>query len=437
MYPTSDQAEIGRALEAAYYGDDAERIVPETREELVETLRGLEDAGRSIIPAGLGTHAYLGNLPRETPAIVSAEKLASIIAYEPEDYTIAVGAGLRLSELRAALLENGQELACDITASSRGTIGGLVAAGIPGPRRASTGALRTLVIGIHGVRSSGRAYKAGGMVVKNVAGYEIGKFLCGALGTAGCIERVNLKLRARPALRLGARVSFPRLEDAWAFSKELRDSRLEPAVLTLLEARSDARAEELVPENLRIGFAAHVFWIFEGNSTLAESLHARANDVLEATGVREFDREVLEGERAESVLDRLTAIREPVDAPVRSEAIVRASVLPGRARSAFESVRSDLLAQGLDRLDLFADVMSGQLWFAVRANEGELEQATRIARDRTKEAAGVAWLHYAPKALREKVAYLLTEDRNRDAAGKILRVFDHEGRYCPGRVMGS
>ena len=120
-----------------------------------------------------------------------------MLEHEPGDLTAIVEAGIRLSELQAALAPHGQMLALDPPGDP--TIGACLAGDLSGPRRHRYGAMRDLVIGVTVVLADGTIASSGGKVVKNVAGYDLGKLFSGSRGRLGLIARVALRLHPRPA----------------------------------------------------------------------------------------------------------------------------------------------------------------------------------------------------------------------------------------------
>jgi FAD/FMN-containing dehydrogenase len=127
---------------------------------------------------------------------VSTARLNRVLEHEPGDLTAIVEAGIRLSELQAALEPHGQMLALDPPGDP--TIGACLAGDLSGPRRHRYGAMRDLVIGVTLVLADGSVASAGGKVVKNVAGFDLGKLFCGSRGRLGLIARVALRLHPRP-----------------------------------------------------------------------------------------------------------------------------------------------------------------------------------------------------------------------------------------------
>ena len=123
-----------------------------------------------------------------------------IVSYEPTELVITARAGTALGEIEAALAEKGQFLAFEPPSFGEGaTIGGVVAAGLSGPRRASAGAVRDFVLGATLLDGQGRLGNFGGQVMKNVAGYDVSRLLCGSLGILGLIAEVSLKVLPMPA----------------------------------------------------------------------------------------------------------------------------------------------------------------------------------------------------------------------------------------------
>jgi glycolate oxidase FAD binding subunit len=162
---------------------------------------------------------------------LSTSKLNRVLEHEPGDLTAIVEAGLRLSDLQAHLAAHGQMLALDPPGDP--TIGACLAADLSGPRRHRFGAMRDLVIGVTLVLPGGMVASSGGKVVKNVAGYDLGKLFSGSRGRLGLIARVSLRLHPRPA----SSATVVADGDARAAWEELRRSQLEPNAVDLLPGR--------------------------------------------------------------------------------------------------------------------------------------------------------------------------------------------------------
>ncbi|HVW00941.1 MAG TPA: FAD-binding oxidoreductase, partial [Planctomycetaceae bacterium] len=125
-------------------------------------------------------------------------RLTRVIDYPARDMTVTVEAGIRIEELSQLLAKEHQRLPLDIAQPHRATLGGAIATNCSGPRRFGHGTLRDYVIGITAIDAGGLLFKAGGRVVKNVAGYDLCKMLIGSQGTLAVITQVTLKLRPIP-----------------------------------------------------------------------------------------------------------------------------------------------------------------------------------------------------------------------------------------------
>lgn len=134
---------------------------------------------------------------------------AGIVSYEPTELVVTARCGTSLMELESALAEKKQFLACEPPRLGAATVGGAVAAGLSGPRRASVGSLRDFVLGAKLMDGEGRVHRFGGEVMKNVAGYDVSRLLAGSLGTLGLILEVSLKVLPVPPGDASLRFEMP------------------------------------------------------------------------------------------------------------------------------------------------------------------------------------------------------------------------------------
>lgn len=145
---------------------------------------------------GGGSKDFYGNPP--AGALLETTGHAGIVAYEPTELVVTVRTGTRLAELEAALAMQGQMLAFEPPHFGDATVGGCVAAGLSGPRRATAGAVRDFVLGVKLLDGKGEILNFGGRVMKNVAGYDVSRLMAGALGTLGLMLEVSLKVLPKP-----------------------------------------------------------------------------------------------------------------------------------------------------------------------------------------------------------------------------------------------
>jgi glycolate oxidase FAD binding subunit len=173
-------------------------VQPQSAAEVGDIVRRAAAGGQAIYPIGGRTLLDIG-LPPERPGIaVDLGSLSQVLDYPARDMTVAVQAGITMAQLQMLLATENQRLPIDVPRAEQATLGGVLAANVSGPRRLGLGTLRDYVIGISTVNDQGQEVKAGGRVVKNVAGYDFCKLHIGALGTLGIISQVTLKLRPLP-----------------------------------------------------------------------------------------------------------------------------------------------------------------------------------------------------------------------------------------------
>jgi glycolate oxidase FAD binding subunit len=203
----------------------SEVVVPDDAQETAECLAEAAALGRAVTPVGGGTALNLGNPPERVDCVLSTARLAGIIDYEPTDLVMSVGAGSRFGDVQAVLAEHGQRLPLDPPGGADATIGGLIATGRWGPLRYSAGTLRDLLIGIAVAHQSGTVSKAGGMVVKNVSGYDMPRLYLGSLGTLGVVVSANFKVLPRPRAEATVIAAYDEPAKAFSTASELRDGR--------------------------------------------------------------------------------------------------------------------------------------------------------------------------------------------------------------------
>ena len=171
---------------------------PGSAEELAEGLRSAASRSQTIAIAGHNTKKLMAGPIKPADLTISTSRLNRILQYERGDLTISVGAGLPFAELQHFLSGYGQMIALDPPFSSQATVGGVLAANCSGPMRRGFGSARDLVIGLSFATLKGKIVNSGGMVVKNVAGLDMGKLLLGSFGTLAVITSANFRVHSLP-----------------------------------------------------------------------------------------------------------------------------------------------------------------------------------------------------------------------------------------------
>jgi glycolate oxidase FAD binding subunit len=181
-----------------------QRIQPESIQEVVDIVRSHAEARRPLAIEGSGSKNGLGR-PVEADTLLSARGLSGINSYQPDELVLTAWSGTPMREIWNALAEKRQHLAFEPAASAlygsgneAGTIGGVLASNLSGPRRPSAGAARDHFLGFSAVNGLGEEFKAGGKVVKNVTGYDLPKLLAGSMGTLAVLLEVTVKVLPAP-----------------------------------------------------------------------------------------------------------------------------------------------------------------------------------------------------------------------------------------------
>ncbi len=174
-----------------------------------DTIRAAAAGGKRLRIRGGGTKDFYGQALEGE--ILDTRAYAGVVAYDPTELVITVRGGTPLAEVERVLAEKRQMLAFEPPHFGAGaTIGGAVAAGLSGPRRATAGAVRDFVLGVRMLDGRGADLTFGGQVMKNVAGYDVSRVMAGALGTLGVILEVSLKVLPLPVAEATLKFEMPR-----------------------------------------------------------------------------------------------------------------------------------------------------------------------------------------------------------------------------------
>ena len=198
--------------------------------EVQSALRAAGAARESVVAIGRGRHLALGAPPARCDLLIRLARLDQIREQHAGDMTITVDAGCTLAAIDGRLEAEGQWLGLDAPVPADTTVGGVLAANLSGPLRASHGTARDLLLGLRWVSAQGELVAAGGKVVKNVAGYDLHKAHVGALGTLGVLVEATFKVRPRPPHERALVVACTDARRAIAAALDARDT-VEPAWL--------------------------------------------------------------------------------------------------------------------------------------------------------------------------------------------------------------
>jgi glycolate oxidase FAD binding subunit len=394
---------------------------PRSVEEASQVLRAAADDGLAVAFAGGGSKLGLGNPPERVDLMVLTGGLDQVLEHAAGDLVVRAQAGVRLADLQQRLAPAGQWLALD-PPEPRATVGGVVAADASGPRRLRYGTVRDLIIGVTVVLADGTVAKAGGKVVKNVAGYDLAKLFCGSLGTLGMVAEVIFRLHPLPEAAAVVTLGVEGPTQAGEALRRLRGSALEPS------------AVELTVDEW--GWPGRLTLVFEGIAPGVEAQAAAAAELLGRVG----EAAVAGPGGVEAALSQLGA--RPFE---KAEYALKATFPPAELAGVLADLAETERRWGGGSLS--AHAATGVLWLASAAREGDLPAdspafpmavaAIRDQRERLTARGGSLVLVKAPPELKRAVDVWGPPG---DAVGLMRRVkerFDPDRRLGPGRFVGG
>ncbi|WP_427162957.1 FAD-binding oxidoreductase [Aliinostoc sp. HNIBRCY26] len=169
-------------------------VYPQTQAQLAKVMATADSHNWRVLPCGSGSKLNWGGLTQDVDVVVSTERLNQLIEHAVGDLTVTVEAGMKFGHLQQILADSRQFLALDPSKPDSATIGGIVATADTNSLRQRYGSVRDQLLGITFIRADGQIAKAGGRVVKNVAGYDLMKLFTGAYGTLGIISQVTFRV---------------------------------------------------------------------------------------------------------------------------------------------------------------------------------------------------------------------------------------------------
>ena len=203
---------------------------PGSTAEVAEVLRAAAAHGLAVVPRGRGTKMTWGRPPERVDVIVDLGRMDAVVDHAAGDLIVEAQAGAPLAAVQETVAGAGQRFALDDPIGNS-SVGGALATNLSGPGRMSTGTARDLLIGCTVVRSDGVVAKAGGRVVKNVAGYDLGKLFIGSFGTLAVLTQAVFRLHPLPSARRVVTVPFDRPEEAQRLVQQVLHAQVVPSAL--------------------------------------------------------------------------------------------------------------------------------------------------------------------------------------------------------------
>jgi glycolate oxidase FAD binding subunit len=254
-------------------------IVPTSVEELAGLLAQCNRERRAVTVDGSKTLCGMGLPPRSADTALATTALNRFIAHDVADLTCAVQAGVSVASMRERLAERGQFVPLDAPLQRRATVGGTLAAGWLGPRRHAYGRPRDFVIGSHVVLADGTIAHAGGMVVKNVTGYDMSKLYIGSFGTLGVLTQINFKTMPLPHAARVVIAKLPERTRSRAIAQFIALPVAPAAFLCVEGYRKAIDGED--------GIDGRAFILFEGSQAVVDRATREARSALGKAGIPE------------------------------------------------------------------------------------------------------------------------------------------------------
>ncbi|MEH2023741.1 FAD-binding oxidoreductase [Nostoc sp.] len=382
-------------------------VYPRTQEQLAAVIATAHTNNWRVLPCGSGSKLSWGGLAKGVDIVVSTERINQLIEHAVGDLTVTVEAGMKFSDLQALLAKSRQFLALDPTAPESATIGGIVATGDTGSLRQRYGSVRDQLLGITFVRADGQIAKAGGRVVKNVAGYDLMKLLTGSYGTLGFISQLTFRLYPL-AEASGTVVLTGKAEAVSQAADILRGSALTPVQADLLSTK--------LVSSLGLGQGLGLIARFQ---SISESVKEQSNRVLEVGQKLGLDGAIFADDDEANLWQRLQ--KRIHSTATESVITCKIGVLPTAAVEILTQVELGLIhiSSGLGLLQL------------------ESKNQVLKIRDRTQAHRGFLTVLSAPIAVKEQIDVWGYTDNALPLMRRIKEQFDSKNILSPGRFVGG
>ena len=308
-------------------------ITPANASEVAAALKRASDARQSIVIRGAGTKEDWGRPAGGIDVVLDMRRLNRILAHEHGDMTATIEAGARLRDVNQALAVHGQMLPLDPPFADRATIGGLLATNDSGPLRHRYGTPRDLVIGVQLATTDGVLAKAGGQVVKNVAGYDLSKLVTGSFGSLAAVVSATFKLSPVPAASKTLTMSAADTAALAEIVRIVMASQLEPVAFEITTQRSTQNPLNSQNKTLSANSASSALTVVIRFASLPAVVDAQITQATTALETCVTSIDAVEGDAERALWDAYaTGIWD------QPGAVVRASWLPANIAAALDEL---------------------------------------------------------------------------------------------------
>ena len=391
-------------------------VYPHTQAELAGVMACAYRNEWRVLPCGSGTKLGWGFPSSDVQLVVSTERLNQVVQHAVGDLTVTVESGTKFADVQDTLATVGQFLALDPTAPATATMGGIVATADTGSLRQRYGGVRDQLLGITFVRADGQIAKAGGRVVKNVAGYDLMKLFTGSFGTLGIISQVTF--RVYPLPEASQTVVLAGEADIMAqATNTLRASALTPTAVDLLSAH--------LVTSLGIGQGWGLVVRFQ---SLLESVKEQSNRLLAVGQQLGLQGVVHSGDDEAELWQKL---RAKMDASIAEPVVTcKIGVLPNAATATLTELDRVIPGQGMGLIH------AGSGLGMLRFDSADVKTLLQM-RSVCEAGGGFLSVLEAPIALKQSMDVWGYSGNAVEIMRRIKQQFDPEGILSPGRFVGG
>lgn len=389
-------------------------IFPHSEQALAKIVKYASDRSLSMLPCGSGSKLNWGGLVKDARLVVSTQHLDRIIEHAVGDLTVTVEAGVKLSQLQEILAPSKQFLPIDPAYPDSATIGGIVATADSGSWRQRYGGIRDMVLGLSFVRADGEIAKAGGRVVKNVAGYDLMKLFAGSYGTLGIISQVTFRLY--PASETSETIVLTGDAKAIATaSQTLLMSSLAPTAAEIMSSALVASLDVGKENSDRMGLMVRFQSIAESVREQIEQVDAIAQKLALKTNSYRHEDEL-------ALWKKWQELRSP---QTQTAVTCKIGAMPNTAVKILEKCDRDLatinLSSGLGKLQF---------------KTGEISKIKEV-RSLCETHRGFLSILEAPNVIKEKIEPWGYVGNSLQMMQTIAQKFDPNDLFSPGRFFGE
>lgn len=443
---------VSDPAQVAPYGIDGKlpsaAVLPGSRDEIAEIVKFCASEKLAIVPCGGRSKLSMGGPPARYDIALDVTRLDRIVSYDPDDLTLSVEPGIPLGRLGGVLAGHRQFLPLAVPFLARATAGGAVASGVHSPLRQLYGTARDFSLGMEFVTGDGKAVKSGGLVVKNVAGYDLHKLLVGALGTLGIITKLNFRTFPTPASARVFAATFGVAEGAIDFRRRIMGSPLRPLTMDVLspgavEILSGPVAAQFEPGPAPTDRLATDTWAllttYSGSAAVLERCERELAEMAEAAGSETY--QIFGDENTPGSFGRLREFVPIALASSPATAVIKVSTLPTNT-SALSAAAAQACDTGAVRWAAMIDG-HGAGYIALLAStkdQNSLNTALQ-ASDRIlaacAEFGGNASIPWCPAEWKRALKIWGPERGSFEQMRKLKTTFDPAGIFAPGRFAGG